>query len=53
MNTNTQNKRKERDVMKLMMSNYEVNLTDENNQNDFYVVFTGPKESPYEGVSFF
>jgi ubiquitin-conjugating enzyme E2 H len=51
MNSNTQNKRKERDVMKLMMSNYEVNLTDENNQNDFYVIFVGPKESPYEGVN--
>ncbi len=47
---NAQNKRKERDVMKLMMSNYEVTLVDEANQNDFYVIFTGPKESPYEGV---
>jgi len=46
----TNNKRKERDLMKLMMSNHEVNLADENNPNDLYVVFKGPKESPYEGV---
>jgi hypothetical protein len=47
---NTKNKRKERDLMKLMMSNYEVTLTDENNPNDLYVIFSGPTESPYEGV---
>lgn len=47
---NSSNKRKERDLMKLMMSNYEVLLADENNKNDFYVIFKGPKESPYEGV---
>ena len=51
MNPGSQNKRKERDLMKLMMSNYEVTLTDENNQNDLFVVFHGPKESPYEGVN--
>ena len=53
MNTAAQNKRKERDVMKLMMSNYEVILADENNPNDFYVIFEGPKDSPYEGVNLF
>lgn len=47
---NVNNKRKERDLMKLVMSNYEVKLTEEGNQNDFYVSFEGPKESPYEGV---
>ena len=50
MNSAAQNKRKERDLMKLMMSNYEVILTDENNPNDFYVIFEGPKDSPYDGV---
>jgi ubiquitin-conjugating enzyme E2 H len=49
-NSTTSNKRKERDLMKLMMSNYEVNLADENNPNDLYVIFYGPKDSPYEGV---
>jgi ubiquitin-conjugating enzyme E2 H len=47
----TSNKRKERDLMKLMMSNYEVSMVDEKNQYDFHVVFKGPKESSYEGVS--
>ncbi len=47
---NVNNKRKERDLMKLIMSNYEVKLAEEGNQNDFYVSFEGPKESPYEGV---
>ena len=49
----TSNKRKEKDLMKLMMSNYEVSLTEENNQNDFYVIFRGPKDTPYEDVSIF
>jgi len=31
-----------------MMSDYKVALVDDN-VNDFYVVFSGPKESPYEG----
>lgn len=47
---NKTNARKEKDVMKLLMSNYEVTITDENNHNDLYVIFHGPKESPYEGV---
>jgi ubiquitin-protein ligase len=47
------NKRKERDLMKLMMSNYEVNMSDEGRQFDFYVKFQGPKESAYEGVNYF
>jgi len=43
-------KRKERDLMKLMMSNYEVYVPNEGNSSDFYVTFNGPKESAYEGV---
>jgi len=42
------NKRKERDLMKLMMSNYEVTMADERNSFEFYVNFKGPKESAYE-----
>jgi hypothetical protein len=45
------NKRKERDLMKLMMSDYEVSMIDEKNQYDFHVLFRGPKDSAYEGVS--
>ncbi len=50
MNVINSNKRKQKDVMKLMMSNYEVSLTDENNTNDLVVLFSGPKDSFYEGV---
>lgn len=35
--------------MKLMMSDYEVCLGDDDNASDFYVKFLGPKDSPYEG----
>ena len=45
-----QNKRKDRDIMKLLMSNYEVSI-DDTNKNEIYVKFHGPKNSPYEGVS--
>jgi len=37
------------DVMKLMMSDYEVQIGDANSPRDFYVKFNGPKNSPYEG----
>lgn len=40
------NKRKRRDLMKLMMSDYEVSMHDE---GAFTVLFHGPKESLYEG----
>ncbi|TYZ64558.1 hypothetical protein PybrP1_008625 [[Pythium] brassicae (nom. inval.)] len=45
------NRRRETDVMKLMMSDYEVQLTDETKTSDFHVKFHGPKDSPYEGGS--
>jgi ubiquitin-protein ligase len=50
---NASNKRKERDLMKLMMSDYEVSLADENNSSDLYVIFKGPKDSAYEDVNFY
>ncbi|DAZ99999.1 TPA: hypothetical protein N0F65_002003 [Lagenidium giganteum] len=45
----SKNKRRDTDVMKLMMSNYEVHLTDETKTSDFDVKFHGPIDSPYEG----
>jgi len=42
------NKRREVDLMKLMMSNYEVTMA-EDSISEFYVKFCGPKDSPYEG----
>ncbi len=41
-------KRREMDVMKLMMSDFQVDLV-EDNVSDMYVEFRGPPESPYEG----
>ncbi|KAK1944945.1 Ubiquitin-conjugating enzyme E2 8 [Phytophthora citrophthora] len=37
--------------MKLMMSDYEVVLTDETKTNDLDVKFHGPEDTPYEGGS--
>lgn len=41
-------KRMEKDVTKLIMSEYEVLLKDENKMDEFTVVFYGPRDSPYE-----
>lgn len=45
------NKRKDKDVMKLLVSEYEVHLANENSNSEFLVKFSGPKDSPYEGVT--
>jgi ubiquitin-protein ligase len=45
------NKRRDKDVMKLLVSDFDVNLINENNMSEFIVKFVGPAESPYEGVS--
>lgn len=45
------NKRREKDIMKLLVSNYDVTVVNENTNNEFVVKFAGPKDSPYEGVS--
>ena len=46
------NKRKEKDVMKLIMSGkFEVELLHEDSMAEFEVKFLGPADSPYEGVS--
>ncbi|VFQ75656.1 unnamed protein product [Cuscuta campestris] len=41
-------KRREMDLMKLMMSDYKVEMINDGMQ-EFFVHFHGPKESPYEG----
>ncbi|XVF10572.1 hypothetical protein REPUB_Repub07fG0194000 [Reevesia pubescens] len=41
-------KRREMDLMKLMMSDYKVEMINDGMQ-EFYVVFNGPKDSPYHG----
>ncbi len=52
LSKNLTNKRREKDVMKLLVSEYEVIITnpDSNKHSEFTVVFHGPKDSPYEGV---
>ena len=45
------NKRKEKDVMKLLTSDYEIEIK-EDNMSEFTVILDGPPDSPYEGVSF-
>eukprot|EP00873_Tetraselmis_striata_P014088 jgi/Tetstr1/434352/TSEL_023456.t1 len=44
----SENKRRERDVMKLMMNDYKVEMVNDR-INEFHVEFVGPKDSPYEG----
>lgn len=41
-------RRIEKDVMELMMSDHDVTLIDDSIQQ-FYVIFHGPKDTPYEG----
>ncbi|XP_031407014.1 ubiquitin-conjugating enzyme E2-23 kDa [Punica granatum] len=41
-------KRREMDLMKLMMSDYRVEMINDGMQ-EFYVDFRGPKDSPYQG----
>ncbi|KAI5953365.1 ubc8 [Candida jiufengensis] len=41
-------RRIEKDVMELMMSDHDVTLIDDSIQQ-FFVIFKGPKETPYEG----
>ena len=43
-------RRREMDVTKLMMSDFEVHLVNEST-NDMHVLFHGPSDSPYEGGS--
>ncbi|URD97692.1 ubiquitin-conjugating enzyme [Musa troglodytarum] len=42
------NKRREMDLMKLMMSDYKVEMVTDG-MHEFFVDFHGPKESPYQG----
>ena len=49
--TNLANKRKEKDVMKLLVSEYEVKVVNEATNNELLIKMKGPQNSPYEGVS--
>jgi hypothetical protein len=50
---NAANKRREKDIMKLMVSDFEVVMSENPSgsfASEFFVKFQGPKESPYEEV---
>lgn len=53
MVSNVQNKRRQKDVNKIMMSGYDVEILDENRMDEFVVKFKGPPDSPYAMVSVF
>ncbi|KAF6001568.1 Ubiquitin-conjugating enzyme E2 8 [Cyanidiococcus yangmingshanensis] len=42
-------RRREMDIMKLVMADYEVEMASEDSNAEFYVKFRGPKDTPYEG----
>eukprot|EP00188_Purpureofilum_apyrenoidigerum_P002425 Plantae.Rhodophyta-Purpureofilum_apyrenoidigerum.ctg25030.p1 GENE.Plantae.Rhodophyta-Purpureofilum_apyrenoidigerum.ctg25030~~Plantae.Rhodophyta-Purpureofilum_apyrenoidigerum.ctg25030.p1 ORF type:complete len:183 (-),score=52.74 Plantae.Rhodophyta-Purpureofilum_apyrenoidigerum.ctg25030:330-878(-) len=43
------NRRRDHDIMKLRMADFDVSFLDERRPWEFYVKFKGPKETPYEG----
>jgi hypothetical protein len=46
------NKRRDRDVTKILVSGYDVDILNEKTMNEFIVKnFKGPEDSPYAGVS--
>jgi ubiquitin-protein ligase len=50
---NAANKRREKDIMKLMVSDFEVVMAEHPSNSfasEFFVKFQGPKDSPYEEV---
>ena len=49
MSSSSPSKRRESDLMKLMMAGYEVVMENDESAADFYVTFEGPKDTFYEG----
>ena len=47
------NKRRDKDVMKMLVSSYKVELIDENKMNEIVVDLAGPNGSAYAHVSAF
>ena len=45
------NKRRDKDVMKMLVSSYKVELVDENKMNEIVVDLAGPQGSAYAHVS--
>ena len=49
MRSDQVNKRRQKDIMNLALSKYDVQANEENG-NELFVTFAGPKDSCYEGV---
>jgi len=52
MASNFQQKRRQKDVTRIMVSGHDVELIDEEKIDEFIVKFKGPSDSPYFGVSY-
>lgn len=50
MSSTPKNKRRDKDIAKLLMSDFDVIIVNETKMNELYVILKGPKESPYEEV---
>ena len=48
---NSNLKRKQKDVMRIMVSGYDIELCDEERMDEFIIKFNGPKDSLYADVS--
>ena len=44
--------RREKDIQKLMLSKFDVQMPNLNDSGELRIIFKGPKDSPYEKVSF-
>ncbi len=44
-------KRKDKDINKLLLNNFSIHIPNEDSKKELYVLFHGPKDSPYEKVS--
>ena len=53
MASNFQQKRRQKDVTRIMVSGHDVELIDEEKIDEFIVKFKGPSDSPYFGVSYY
>ncbi|GAB5036786.1 ubiquitin-conjugating enzyme e2 [Nannochloropsis oceanica] len=49
MAAHSTSKRRDMDLMKLMMSDFQVHIPDESRLHEFWVVLHGPAETPYHG----
>ena len=44
--------RKDKDIAKLVLSDYDVTVDEKSHLKEMQVVFKGPKDSPYEEVNY-